>query len=152
MTAFKKLGALLIVAAISVCAAATGAAQDFRGSITGRITDNNGAAVVNATITVANSATNALITTTTNENGDFTSLYLIPGSYTVSVEAKGFKKSVRQNVEVRVGDKLQLNLQLEVGAVSETVNVTSDAALLDTNSASAGQVIDQRRIADLPLS
>jgi hypothetical protein len=152
MSALKKIGALLIVAAVSVCAAATGSAQEFRGSISGRVTDNSGAAVANATVTIANTATNNSSATTTNENGDFTALYLIAGSYSVTVEAKGFKKSVRQNVEVRIGDKLQLNLQLEVGAVSETVNITSDAPLLDTNSATAGQVIDRRRISELPLS
>src|SRR5262245_31933788 len=152
MSPLKKIRILLLAALIGVCAAAIGSAQEFRGSITGRVTDHSDAAVANATVTIANTATNASSATTTNENGDFTALYLIPGSYSVTVEAKGFKKSVRQNVEVRVGDKLQLNLQLEVGAVSETVNITSDAPLLEANSASAGQVIDQRRIADLPLS
>jgi hypothetical protein len=68
------------------------------------------------------------------------------------VEAKGFKKAARQGVEVRVGDKLQLNMQLEVGNVSETVNINSDAPLLETNTGSAGQVIDRRRISELPLS
>ncbi|MBO0726669.1 MAG: carboxypeptidase regulatory-like domain-containing protein, partial [Blastocatellia bacterium] len=142
----------LIAATIVACAAATGLSQEFRGSITGRVTDNNGAAVTKAAITITNTATNVSSSTATNGDGDYTALYLIPGNYSVTVEAAGFKKSTRQNVEIRVGDRLQIDMRLEVGNVSETVNVNSDAPLLETNSASAGQVIDQRRIADLPLS
>src|SRR5215510_14948280 len=142
----------IIAALIIACGAAIGLAQDFRGSITGRVVDNNGAAVANAAVTITNAATNVSSSTTTNESGDYSALYLIPGSYSVTIEAAGFKKSTRQNIEVRVGDKLQIDLQLEVGSVSDTVNVTSDAPLLETNTASAGQVIDRRRISELPLS
>ncbi|HKE02457.1 MAG TPA: carboxypeptidase-like regulatory domain-containing protein [Blastocatellia bacterium] len=142
----------LIAALILACAAAIALGQEFRGSITGRVVDNNGAAVANAAITITNTATNTSSSTTTNGDGDYTALYLAPGSYNVTVEAAGFKKSTRQNVVIRVGDKLQLDLQLEVGNVADTVNVTADAPLLETNTASAGQVVDQRRIQELPLS
>ena len=152
MSPLKGIRITLIAALIIACAAVTGRAQEFRGSITGRVVDNNGAAVANAAVTVTNGATNASSSTTTNGDGDYTALYLIPGSYAVTVEAAGFKKSTRRNIEIRVGDKLQIDLQLEVGNVSDTVNVTSDAPLLETNTASAGQVIDRRRISELPLS
>ncbi|MBO0860780.1 MAG: carboxypeptidase regulatory-like domain-containing protein, partial [Chloracidobacterium sp.] len=152
MSPSKGARITLIAAAIVACAAAIGLSQEFRGSITGRVVDNNGAAVTNAAVTITNTATNVSSSTTTNGDGDYTALYLIPGNYSVRVEAPGFKKSARQNVEIRVGDRLQIDMRLEVGAVSETVNVNADAPLLETNSASAGQVIDQRRIADLPLS
>jgi hypothetical protein len=152
MSSLKSIRGALITALIVACAAATGVSQEFRGSITGRVVDNNGAAVANAAVTVTNAATNASSSTTTNGDGDYTALYLIPGSYAVTVEAAGFKKSTRRNIEIRVGDKLQIDLQLEVGNVSDTVNVTSDVPLLETNSATAGQVIDQRRISELPLS
>jgi hypothetical protein len=141
------IATLCLVLAVGLCAA-----QEFRGAISGRIADAGGAVIANAKVTVTNSATNAASTTTTNENGDYTVLYLIPGNYSVAVEAGGFKKAVRQNVEVRVGDRLKLDLKLEVGGVTETVNITTDAPLLETTSASAGQVIDQRRISELPLS
>lgn len=127
-------------------------AQEFRGSIAGRVIEASGAAVNNANVNIVNIATNSVTNTTTNESGSFTVLYLTPGRYRVTVEATGFKKSVRQDLEVRVGDKLELDVQLEVGAVTDTVSVTSDAPLLETNSASAGQVIDRRRISELPLS
>jgi hypothetical protein len=152
MSPLKGIRITFIAALLIACGAAIGSAQEFRGSITGRVVDNNGAAVANAAVTITNAANNVPSSTTTNGDGDYTALYLTPGSYSVTVEAAGFKKSTRQNIEVRVGDKLQIDLQLEVGSVSDTVNVTSDAPLLETNTASAGQVIDRRRISELPLS
>jgi hypothetical protein len=141
----------ILVAACSGFAAIS-AAQEYRGSITGQVTDSAGAAVPNAQVSVTNRATNFSASTTTDEAGNYTVLYLAPGQYLVTVEAKGFKKLVRQGVEVRVNDQLTLNLSLEVGTVQETVNVTASAPLLDAVSSSAGQVIDDRRISELPLS
>src|SRR5262245_57241987 len=109
MSPLKGIRLTLIAALIIACAAVTERAQEFRGSITGRVVDNNGAAVANATVTVSSAATNASSSTTTNESGDYTALYLTPGSYTVTVEAAGFKKSTRRNIEIRVGDKLQID-------------------------------------------
>jgi carboxypeptidase family protein len=126
--------------------------QEFRGSISGRVTEASGAAVPGATVTITNLATNTSTTATTNESGGYTAIYLNPGSYTVAVEASGFKKVIRQGIEVRVADRLELDLVLEVGALADTVNITSDPSLLETNTASAGQVIDRRRISELPLS
>ncbi|HEX2489197.1 MAG TPA: carboxypeptidase-like regulatory domain-containing protein, partial [Blastocatellia bacterium] len=152
MSSSKGIRIALIAALILACADAMALGQEFRGSITGRIVDNNGAAVASAAITITNKATNTTSTTTTNGEGDYTALYLIPGSYNIAVEATGFKKSTRQNIEIRVGDKVQIDLQLEVGNVADTVNVTADTPVLETNSATAGQVIDRRRISELPLS
>src|SRR5262249_13583651 len=117
MSPLKGARATLIATLIIGCAAAIGLSQEFRGSITGRIVDNNGAAVANAPVTITNTATNVSSSATTNGDGDYTALYLIPGNYSVTVEAAGFKKSTRQKIEVRVGDKLQIDLQLEVGSV-----------------------------------
>jgi hypothetical protein len=127
-------------------------AQEFRGSISGRVTEASGAAVPGAKVTITNVATNTTITAITNQTGDYLVLFLNPGRYEVAVEASGFKKMVRQGIEVRVGDKVALDLTLEVGPLADTVNVTSEPPLLDTNTASAGQVIDRRRISELPLS
>ena len=129
-----------------------GWAQEFRGQISGRIVEASGASVANAKITVKNTGTGVVVTATSDENGDYKVLYLLPGRYAVEVEAAGFKKTVRGNIEIRVGDRVGLDLSLEVGDLQETVNVTADTPLLETTSASAGQVIDQRRISELPLS
>src|SRR5205823_2229222 len=78
--------------------------------------------------------------------------YLIPGTYNVAVELAGFKKLVREGIDVRIGDRLGLDLRLDLGAVEETVSVTASAPLLEVGSGSAGQVIDEKRIALMPLS
>ncbi len=127
-------------------------AQDYRGQLTGKILDPTGAAIPHATIHVTNVATNAASASRSDDAGNYTVLYLAPGQYTVTVEAPGFKRLVRQGIEVRVADQLKLDLTLEVGGTQETISVTAEAPLLETTSASAGQVIDQRRISDLPLS
>lgn len=152
MSGLQRLRIGLFIIGLLACVYGAGLAQEFRGSITGRVTEGSGAAIANAQVTVTNVATNASVSKTTDDKGEYTVLYLTPGSYMLSVEAKGFKKSVRQNIEVRVGDKLELDVRLEVGAVTESVNITADAPLLETNTASAGQVIDRRRISELPLS
>jgi Carboxypeptidase regulatory-like domain len=143
----------LLLGALVLCAVDSFAlAQEFRGSISGRVTETSDAVVANARVIVTNTATNTATTTTTNENGVFNVQFLNPGQYSILVEASGFKKLMREKVEVRVGDKLEFNLVLEVGEVAETINVTTDASILETASATAGQVVDRRRISELPLS
>jgi hypothetical protein len=126
--------------------------QDYRGQIAGRVLDPTEGVVPNATVAIASVATNAATSTRSDAHGNYTVLYLAPGQYTVTVEAPGFKKLVRKGIEVRVGDQLHLDLRMEIGTSREVISVTADAELLETNTASAGQVIDKRRIADLPLS
>ena len=141
----KKLFAVVLFAGLAF-------AQDYRGQITGRILDPTGAAVPGANVKVINTATNAASATISDEHGNYRTLYLTPSTYVVTVEAAGFKKLNRQGIEVRVGDSIALDLTLEIGASQETVNVTAEAPLLETNTASSGQVIETRAIADLPLS
>src|SRR5215475_10737055 len=89
MSPLKGVRTTLIAALIVASAAAIGLSQEFRGSITGRVVDNNGAAVANAAVSITNAATNTSSSTTTNGDGDYTALYLTPGSYSVTVEAAG---------------------------------------------------------------
>ncbi len=133
---------------LGICASA----QDYRGQITGRILDQTGAAVPNAGITISNTATNSASITRSDESGYYTVLYLGAGNYSIAVEAPGFRKLIRAGIEIRVADALRLDLTLEIGAAAETINVTAEAPLLETSTASAGQVIDARSIQDLPLS
>ncbi len=139
------LGALFGLAAIC-----TG--QETRGIVAGRIVDSTGAVVPGAKVTATNSQTNATAEAVTGSEGNYTIPYLLSGSYAITVEAQGFKKLVRSGVEVRISDRLSLDLQLDVGGLTETVSVTGEAPLLEVSSATTGQVIDRRRISELPLA
>jgi hypothetical protein len=140
--------------ALVMCAlaAAGAAAQDPRGAITGRISDVSGGRLPGVTVTATNVATNVGSTTVTNTEGAYTIPYLAAGNYSVRIELAGFKRIARDGVEVRIGDRLTLDFSMEVGAIEETVLVTAQSPLLELGSASAGQVIDEKRIALLPLS
>ncbi len=127
-------------------------AQDPRGAITGTVSDTSGARLPGVTVTATNVATNVMSPTTTNGDGEFAILFLNPGVYTVSAELSGFKKLVRQNIEVRIADKLELPLTLDIGQMAETVSVSAESPLLETMTASTGQVIDEKRIQMMPLS
>ena len=133
------------------CAVIASAQQDARGTIVGRVTDPTGANVAGAEVRIANTATGVAIPIKSNEAGNFSLPFLVPGIYTVTTESAGFRKFVRENVQIRVGETVEVNVILTVGDVNETVNVTSETPLLSTAEASLGQVIDERRILELPL-
>jgi hypothetical protein len=132
-------------------AAGLARAQETRGQILGRVTDPSGAVVAGATIKAVNTATNVVTTTVTNQSGDYALPFLISGAYDVSAEMAGFKRFSQQGVSVRVADKATLNIVLEVGEASERVLVVGEAPLIETATASMGQVVDNRRISELPL-
>jgi hypothetical protein len=127
-------------------------AQDFRGAVAGQVYDSSGGVLPGVTVTVTNKSTNVSTTTVTNETGAYSLLYLQPGAYTVSAELQGFRKVSRENVEVRLGDRLEIDFKLEVGRIEEVVTVAADTPILETRTGSAGQVIDEKRIALMPLS
>lgn len=133
---------LVVVAAI---------AQDPRGSIAGRVSDSTGAMIPDVEVRVTNQATGVTAIGKVSSAGAFTIPFLLPGFYTVTVEATGFKKFVRDGIEVRVSESSDVPIQLEVGAVSETVQVTAESPVLSTTDASQGTVIEDRAITELPL-
>ena len=145
----KRVCLSLVLVAAMVAAAG---AQEFRGAITGKVTDQSGANLPGVTVTATNVATNVATTTTANSQGEYNLLYLTPGTYTVTTELSGFKKLVREGIEVRVGDRIALDLKLEIGGIEETVSVTAETPLLTTTTGSTGQVIDEKRISMMPLS
>jgi hypothetical protein len=126
-------------------------AQDARGSIVGRLTDATGAVLTGADVRATNVATAVVASTRTNQSGNYTLPYLVPGVYMVTTEMQGFKRFVRENVQVRVNDVVQVNIAMELGDVTESVQVTAETPLLTTTEASLGQVIDERRVNELPL-
>lgn len=127
-------------------------AQDTRGRILGNVTDSSRAAVPGAVLKAVNKATNIATTASTDGQGNYEILFLLPGTYTVTAEAKGFKKSVRDEIEVRISDRVRLDLVLQVGDVAESVTVTGESQLIESESASTGLVVDTRRILELPVN
>ncbi len=128
-------------------------AQTTTGSIVGVVTDPSGAAVPDATVTVTNEGTGiAVLRLTTDTSGNYVATALPPGRYSVTVEARGFKKSVSPGINLSVQDRLGVNVTLEVGQVSETVEVVGAAPALQTDSSYLGQVVESQRIVDLPLN
>jgi hypothetical protein len=122
------------------------------GEITGRVTDASGAVIPGAAITVLNVATGQDRRTFSNGDGYFTAPLLLPGEYKVTVEQKGFKPIARSGVILAVDQRAELNFILQVGAVSEQIEVTAAVTQLNTVEGSQGQVIENRRIVELPLN
>ncbi|HKA17839.1 MAG TPA: TonB-dependent receptor [Blastocatellia bacterium] len=125
--------------------------QEARGSISGTVRDVNQAVIADAPVKVNNLARGTSISMATNEAGYFRAPYLVPGTYQLVVEARGFKKYVRDGVELRIGETLDVNISLETGGAEESVNVTATGLPLETATASLGQAVDSRRVAELPL-
>ncbi len=120
------------------------------GSILGTISDPSGGAIPGAKITATNVATDLRIEAKSNQFGTYQLMQLNPGSYTVEVEAAGFKKTQRPSVRVQVADRLTLDLTLEVGSLTETVEVTAEAPALRTFDAQTGEVVNNTMIQNLP--
>ena len=115
MRRYVSLAALVLTLCICALAAPPADAQDFRGGITGRITDAQGGRLPGVTVTATHVATNVVSTATTDSDGGFSIPYLAPGAYKITAELSGFKKLAREGVEVRIGDRIELPLTLEVG-------------------------------------
>jgi hypothetical protein len=131
--------------------AAVLSAQEFRATVTGTVTDPQGSIIPNAKVEMINLATRVSNEARTNESGVYIVPFLPVGDYSVTVTADGFKRAVRSSIELRVGDRLNLDFRLELGAITEQVTVSAAAELLETTTASKGQVIDSAQVRDLPL-
>src|SRR5947209_5616481 len=129
----------------------TASAQEFRGSVTGKVTDPNGAAIPGATVTIKNIETNSDATTTTNDEGTYNFPLLQPGKYTLTVAQQGFNTDVREGIEIKVADKLTLDVPMAIG-VAATVTTVTTTPVLETGSVSTGTVITTRQVTELPLS
>src|SRR6266487_87799 len=126
--------------------------QTNKGGISGTVTDANGAAVPGATVTVTNLGTKQESKVTTSETGAFSVSSLEPVSYSIVVEATGFKKALVGSLKVDTATIASANIVLETGSVSEQVTITSEAALINTETGTTGQTISEREIRDLPLN
>ncbi len=138
--------------AISFLLASTVAlAQRDLGTVTGTVTDAQGAAVANAKVTITNAATGVTSDTVTTDTGVFTRPALNPGTYTVSVEAAGFQRAEQKNILVSPNEPVAVNLTLQVGNSTQVIEVTAAAPLLQTESPVIGETLNSSQITDAPL-
>jgi hypothetical protein len=127
-------------------------AQTTTGSIVGTVTDRTGAVVPGAALTVTNIDTGSSNKTITDSSGNYAVTPLPVGHYSVTVEAKGFKKSVSGGITLNLQDRIGVNVVLELGQITETVEVVAAAPALQTDTSYLGQVMDSQKIVDLPLN
>jgi hypothetical protein len=127
------------------------AAQNF-GEINGTVTDSSGAVIAGAAVTVSSPATNQVRGAVTNRTGNYSVPYLVPGIYDIRVETSGFKATTRKGVDIQVGAIARIDFPLEVGEVSQSVEVAGGAPLLATQNVALGTVIENKRIVELPLN
>jgi hypothetical protein len=128
-----------------------GIAQTF-GEITGEIRDSSGGVVADAVVTVTNQATSGVRTSNANQIGVYSFPSLPPGVYDLRVTAKGFQAVDRRDIELQVQQTARIDVALQVGEMTQTVEITGGAPLLTTEDATVGTVIENRRIVDLPLN
>jgi hypothetical protein len=125
--------------------------QATTGSILGRVTDSSGGVIAEADVVAKNQSTGVAYPTKTDASGDFVLFNLPPGGYTVTVSKPGFASATMGDVEIAIDQKQLLNMQLKVGAVSETMTITALPTMLQTQSMETGEVINTHDILDLPL-
>lgn len=136
---------------ILLCVWASCFAQETRGTIVGRVLDASGAVIPSAKVEIVSQSQGTKFTATTNEDGLYQAPFLIPGQYSVSVEVQGFRKFRRENIELRINDRIEVEIKLEVGSPDQSVTVSSETPLLNTESASLGTVVDGKRVTELPI-
>jgi len=126
--------------------------QSFRGTILGTVRDSSGAVLPAVAITVTNSGTNQSRTAVTNETGDWVVPELIVGEYSVTVELPGFKKEKLDKLRLQVDARLRVDVKMEVGQISETIEVTGETPLVATDTSTVGTVINNDQVVGLPLN
>ncbi len=146
MNTLLRSGVLLVTALASLCA------QQGSGTIQGTVFDPQGAVVPAATVEVRNIHTNLVFETESNELGSYTAPGLAVGEYEVAVRRAGFKAYIRRGVTLQVNQTALVDATLSVGQVTESIEVTADAALVDAGGAALGAVIERPRVADLPIN
>jgi hypothetical protein len=140
----------LITAGLTLLTPAS--AQSTGGRIVGRVADSTGAVIGGVTVTLTNEATGVSRDAKSDDSGDYAFIEVVPGNYRLEYSAQGFKKNVNRDVTLNVNQVLTLNVSLQPGGSQETVEVTSEAPLVDTSSTQLGAVVNDRTVAQLPLN
>ena len=147
----KNARALRLILATVLSGGSIVNAQDTRGAISGTVTDQQGASVSGAHVTVTNTDTNVALQFSTNSTGFYEARLLQPGNYQVGAEGSGFKKFVRAGLVVGLGQQLTIDMKLEVGSINESVTVSGESPILETDSVSTGRALSTRELMDLPV-
>ncbi len=140
----------VLLAAFAILCASTLSAQNFVGGVRGLIQDQGGAVITDAKVVLTNSATGVIRATNSNALGEYVFAQLEPATYSISVEAPGFKKLIQTGIIVNTQENVNVDLKMEIGQLTESVQVTAEAALIENTNASNGQVLTEQQIADLP--
>ena len=127
-------------------------AQEFRGTLTGRVTEPSGLGVPNAKIYVTQAETNSHSQTVSGPDGNYTVPFLAPGTYELAIEANGFSKYVQTGIRVSAVEVVTVNASMQIGAVVQTIEVHADAPPIESATASQGQVITTQQAEDLPVN
>ncbi|MDE3168445.1 MAG: TonB-dependent receptor, partial [Acidobacteriota bacterium] len=130
--------------------ASPGWAQSYLGGVRGSVVDPGGAAITTAKVSLTDEAGGGVRSTLSNSEGAYSFAQVVPATYTISVEAPGFKRVDREHVIVGTQQFVSVDLKMEVGAVSESVQVTEEVPLIEATNASQGQVLDRQQLIDLP--
>ncbi|MCU0245444.1 MAG: carboxypeptidase-like regulatory domain-containing protein, partial [Bryobacter sp.] len=149
---FQRHVGVLLGILLTLGSAGLAYAQVTTGTILGTVQDPTGAPVPNAKITVTETSKNTTLAYETDGTGSYNAPFLIPGTYSVTVENAGFKKQVRPNITLRIDDKLRVDFNLQVGDVAESVTISDSVSLLKSDSAELGTVITETPVRELPLN
>jgi hypothetical protein len=153
MPRFSKIGSILLVAVVVLFFGPTaGRSQNVYGTIAGTVIDSSEAAVADAALTLTNLDTGVARSVKTNASGNYTFVNVLPARYKLEGAKTGFKKFVRQPITVEIESGLRVDIPLEVGELSQTVEVSAEAPLLQPETSSLGQVVETRTVTDLPLN
>jgi hypothetical protein len=137
--------------AVALALSGLASAQAVRGTLLGNVTDTQGAAVPGVTVTATETQTNIVRTAVTNQSGHYVFANMKDGLYRVETELSGFKKFSRDGIEVKVNSTMRVDVILEVGAMTETVEVVQETPVLQTDRADTGRTIEGRLVQEMPL-
>ncbi len=144
--------ALFLIPALTAILSASLFGQAFYGSIVGTVTDQSGAALRGANVTLTNTGTGEKHQTQSGDGGDYQFLNLVPGKYRVEVEQRGFKKAISDNVEVNVSGTARADVTMQLGEVTQNIEVQATPPVLQTENANLSQIVNSRAIEELPVN
>jgi hypothetical protein len=146
------IGSALRLCSVFGLAVLIGFSQEFRSTLSGRVTDPSGASIPGTKVILVQNETGAKSEAASTETGEYTFPFLSPGPYKLTVESTGFKRYVQERIQIGTNTRITQDVVLEIGSQTEAVTVTADATLLSTATASVGQVIGTQQIENLPMN